>query len=418
MDDPTGDAHAFDAINLYFNEAADIVDLEEDMRSVLTTTYREIAVQVPVRLDSGDLIVATGYRVQHNGARGPYKGGIRYHPAANLDETRALAALMTWKTALLDLPFGGAKGGIQVDPSNMSQGERQRMTKRFAKGIDHVIGPYRDIPAPDMNTNEQTMAWMMDAFGGIHGHTPAVVTGKPVALGGTEGRHDATGQGVIDVLRAYCRYEGLDIEGLRLVIQGYGNVGAAAAREAVKHGCLVVAVSDQFGGVANDKGLDIERLDEIMAGGGIVANYDGPHDEVGNAELLELSCSALVPAAIDNQIREDNADNLRAGLVVEAANNPTTPAGDKILRSRGIPVLPDILANAGGVTGSYFEWTMNVQQFQWKTERFRTELADRMAAAYDATRAFADERACTLRQAAFAIGLQRVAEASRLRGYV
>jgi glutamate dehydrogenase (NAD(P)+) len=418
MGDRAGTRSSFDAVNLYFNEAADIVDLDEDMRAILTTTYREISVQVPVRLDDGELIVATGYRVQHNGARGPYKGGIRYHPAANLDETRALAALMTWKTALLDLPFGGAKGGIEVDPSNMSLDERQRMTKRFTKGIHHMIGPYRDIPAPDVNTNEQTMAWMMDAYGGIHGYSPAVVTGKPVAIGGTEGRQTATGQGVIDVIRAHCRHEGVEMEDLSLAIQGFGNVGDAAAREAVEQGFRVVAVADVHGGIAHPTGLDVDRVHQIVAEGGTVVDYDGPHDLVSNDELLEVDCSVLVPAAIDDQIHGDNADRLRTQLVVEAANNPTTPGGDKILRSRGIPVIPDILANAGGVTGSYFEWTMNVQQFQWKTERFRAELADRLAAAYNVTRAFADDKDCTLRQAAFAIGLQRVAEAERLRGHI
>jgi glutamate dehydrogenase (NAD(P)+) len=409
---------AFEAVTLYFDEAAALIDLDDDMRSILTTTYREIAVQVPVRLDDGRLIVATGYRVQHNGARGPYKGGVRYHPTVDLDEVRALAALMTWKTALLDLPFGGAKGGVSIDPTGLNRGEQLRLTRRFVTGISHLIGPYRDIPAPDVNTNAQTMAWMMDAYSAMHGYTPAIVTGKPVALGGAPGREDATGRGVVDVLEAHVRHDGGTLAGLRLAVQGFGNVGSAAARQAASRGGTVVAASDEFGGIAWPAGLDVEALAAVVGAGGRVGDYDGEHDVITNDELLTYDCDVLLPAALGAQIHEGNADLVRASVVIEAANYPTTPKADRVLHDRGVVVIPDVLANAGGVTGSYFEWTMNVQQFRWKLERFQSELADKLGLAYTATRTFADDHACTLRQAAFAIGIQRVAEASHLRGYI
>ena len=410
---------AFEAVNLYFQEAARIIDLDEDMYAILTTTYREISVQVPVRLDNGDLIVAQGYRVQHNGARGPYKGGVRYHPNANLDEVRALASLMTWKTALLDVPFGGAKGGIAIDPTHMSSTELQRMTRRFTNGISHVIGVYRDIPAPDMNTNAQTMAWMMDAFSQSHGYSPASVTGKPLSLGGQPGREAATGRGVIDVLEEHANAHDIDLSDLRVAIQGFGNVGSFAAIEAARRGCRVVAVSDVHGGVHSPVGLPVDELVRIVRAGGSVADIgDSRVDKLTNEELLVLDCDVLIPAALDEQVHEGNADHVRAKVVVEAANYPTTPNADKILGDRGITVVPDILANAGGVTGSYFEWTANIQQMVWGLDQFNAKLREHMVRAYDATAAFAEAHHCTMRQAAFAIGIQRVAEASRMRGYI
>jgi glutamate dehydrogenase (NAD(P)+) len=410
---------AFEAVNRYVDEAARLVDLDDAMYSVLTSTYREISVQIPVRLDSGDVIVARGYRVQHNGARGPYKGGVRYHPTTDLEEVRALASLMTWKTALVDVPFGGAKGGIEIDPTPMSPAELQRMTRRFANGIHHVIGPYRDIPAPDMNTNAQTMAWMMDAYSAHHGYTPAIVTGKPVDLGGAPGREAATGRGVVDVLEAHAERRGLVFAGLRLAIQGFGNVGSWVAREAAARGCTVVAVSDVHGGVRHDEGLDVAALVEAVAAGGRVRDTPQPGvDQIENDELLTGPCDVLVPAALGQVIGGDNAAEVQASVVLEAANYPVTPDGDKVLGDRGITVVPDVLANAGGVTGSYFEWSQNIQQFRWKEERFNAELRDRMRLAYAATADTAAELGCTLRQAAFAIGIRRVAHASRLRGYV
>jgi glutamate dehydrogenase (NAD(P)+) len=408
---------AHEAVNRYFAQAATILDLDEELHAILTTPYREITVQVPVRLDDGDLIVVRGYRVQHNGARGPYKGGIRYHPTADLDEVRALASLMTWKTALLDLPFGGAKGGVEVDPTVLSQGELQRLTRRFTNGIQHVLGVYRDIPAPDVNTNAQVMAWMMDAFSSTHGYSPAIVTGKPLDLGGAPGREAATGRGCVYVLDAHCTHHGMDLRGQRVAIQGFGNVGSWTARELHERGATVVAVSDVHGAVVDPAGLDVPALVTLVSSGRSVIDADRG-DIIGNETLLELDCDVLIPAALGEVITDANADRIHAPLVVEAANYPVTPGADKILRDRGTIVIPDILANAGGVTGSYFEWTQNIQQFTWKEERFTAELLDRMQGAYRFTQAFAEEHSVTLRQAAYAIGIRRVADAAKLRGYI
>lgn len=408
---------AHQAVTRYFEEAAAIIALEDEMSAVLTSSYREVASQVPVRRDDGSLLVLRGFRVQHNGARGPYKGGIRYHPTVDLDEVRALASLMTWKTALLDIPFGGAKGGIEVDPTDMSEREREEMTRRFTKSIHHVLGAYRDIPAPDVNTNAQTMAWMMDAYSQLHGYTPACVTGKPVALSGAPGRASATGRGAIDVLEAWCEHTDRPIDGLRIAIQGYGNVGSWAATTAVERGATVVAVSDVGGGVYDPSGLDVPLLCKTVAEGGFVADA-GVGETISNDELLALECDVLIPAALGQVITDQNAADVRASVVLEGANYPVTPDGDVILNDRGIVVIPDILANAGGVTGSYFEWTMNIQQFTWKMSVFNDELADRLRMAYERTHAFADAHDCTLRRAAYSIGVQRVADAARLRGYV
>ena len=408
---------AHEAVNQYFAQAAAILDLDPELHAVLTTPYREIAVQVPVRLDDGDLIVARGYRVQHNGARGPYKGGIRYHPTADLNEVRALASLMTWKTALLDVPFGGAKGGVEIDPTVLSATELQRLTRRFTNGIHHVLGVYRDIPAPDMNTNAQVMAWMMDAFSALHGYSPAIVTGKPLDLGGAPGREAATGRGCTYILDAWCGHNQRALEDLRVAIQGFGNVGSWMARELVERGARVVAVSDVHGGLLNESGIDIPALVAHVATGASVPAAAGG-DPISNEELLEVQCDVLVPAALGEVITDGNADRVRAEVVLEAANYPVTPGGDKILGDRGIVVIPDILANAGGVTGSYFEWSQNIQQFTWKEDRFNAELLDKMQGAYRDTQAFADEHQVSLRHAAYAIGIQRVADAVKLRGYI
>ena len=408
---------AHEAVNQYFSQAATILDLDAELHAILTTPYREIAVQVPVRLDDGDLIVARGYRVQHNGARGPYKGGVRYHPTADLNEVRALASLMTWKTALVDVPFGGAKGGVEIDPTVLSADELQRLTRRFTNGIHHVLGVYRDIPAPDMNTNAQVMAWMMDAFSATHGYSPAIVTGKPLDLGGAPGREAATGRGCTYVLDAWCVHNKRALKDLRVAIQGFGNVGSWMARELHERGASVIAISDVHGGTVNTAGIDIPQVVAHLAGGGPLAS-SGAGDAVTNEELLELDCDVLVPAALGEVITDDNADRVQASVVLEAANYPVTPGADKILRDRGIVVIPDILANAGGVTGSYFEWSQNIQQFTWKEERFNAELLDKMQGAYRSTQSFADDNEVPLRQAAYAIGIQRVADAVKLRGYI
>ena len=417
MSTPQDPLSAHEAVTCYFQGAAELIQLEDEMFPVLSSSYREVAAQIPVRLDDGDLLVLRGYRVQHNGARGPYKGGIRYHPTVDLDEVRALAALMTWKTALLDIPFGGAKGGVEVDPSTLSKRELETLTRRFTQAIKHVLGPYRDIPAPDVNTNAQTMAWLMDAYSSVHGYTPACVTGKPVDLGGAKGRESATGRGCIDVLEAWCEHTGTPFQGLRIAVQGFGNVGSWAAAIAADRGAVIVAASDVHGGVHCDTGLDVAKLvDATRAGGSIVETADG--DQISNEELIATECDVLLPAALGQVLTGENAHTVRARVVLEGANYPTTPQADDVLEGAGVTVIPDILANAGGVTGSYFEWTMNIQQFDWKLDRFNDELRSRMQDAYRRTQSFADDRDCTLRRAAFAIGVQRVADAARLRGYV
>ncbi|WP_205856721.1 Glu/Leu/Phe/Val family dehydrogenase [Phytoactinopolyspora endophytica] len=406
------------AVRLYVDNAARAVGLEDDVAQVLGSSYREVTVQVPLRRDDGSLLVAQGYRVQHNGARGPYKGGLRYHPEADLDEVRALASLMTWKTALLDLPFGGAKGGLQVDPRHLSERELQTLTRKFALSLSHVLGVYRDIPAPDVNTNAQVMAWFMDAYSGRHGYSPAAVTGKPIDLGGAPGREAATGRGLVYVLEAAARRWGWDLAGRRVVVQGFGNVGTWAARDLEALGARVVAVSDIGGGVFNDNGLDVSRLIETVAAGGSVVDSDTPHTKLSNDEVLTLDCDILVPAALGGCITGANAADIRASLVVEGANHPVSPAADEILADRGVRVIPDILANGGGVTGSYFEWTQNIQQFQWKEDRFNTELRDRLDRAFNDVAEYSESHECTYRLASYSIALERVARAVRLRGYV
>ncbi len=404
-----------DAALHFFDRAADLIDLADDMRRVLSSSYRETTVQVPVHTSDG-LRVFEGYRVQHNGARGPYKGGIRYHPDADIGEVRALAQLMTWKTALLQVPFGGAKGGIKVDASDLDERERQELTRRFIGSIHHVLGPYRDIPAPDMNTNPQVMAWIMDEYSRSHGYTPAIVTGKPLAFGGAPGRLAATGRGLVDVLEAAMKRWNQSLDGATVAIQGFGNVGSWAAQVAVERGAVVTAISDIHGGVHDPTGIDVVEASRLAAAGEPVASVGG--DAISNEELLTIDCDILVPAALGEVIHEGNADQVRARIVAEGANHPTTPSADAVLDDRGVRVIPDILANGGGVTGSYFEWTQNIQQFTWKEERFNTELADRLTRAFDEVATVAEQRKVSLRLASFAVAVERVATASRLRGYV
>jgi glutamate dehydrogenase (NAD(P)+) len=406
-----------ESVNAFFDRGAQLVHLKDEMYDVLKTSYREVQVQVPVRMDDGSLEVFTGYRIQHNGARGPYKGGIRYHPLADLDEVRALASLMTWKTALVDIPFGGAKGGITVDPSGMSPREIERMTRRFTNAIGHVLGVNRDIPAPDMNTNAQVMAWIMDAFSATHGYSPACVTGKPPDLGGAPGRESATGRGVVYVLEQAAKHWGYDLSSCRVAIQGFGNVGSWVARGLDELGVKVVAVSDVQGAVHRSDGLPIDRLVKLSQSRRSVTESTEV-EQIDNEELLECDCDVLIPAALGDVITEANAEKIRAEIIVEAANHPTTTEADAILVGAGKRVIPDLLANAGGVTGSYFEWTQNIQQFKWKEDRFNEELRDVMVRALGVTLDFAESRDVSLRDAAFAIGIERVARASKMRGYV
>ena len=411
---------ADEMVNRYFAEAAETMDLGDEFHEVLQTSYRETDVQVPVHLDNGGLAVYRGYRVQHNGARGPYKGGIRYHPAVDINEVRALASLMTWKTALLDLPFGGAKGGVNVDPGDLSERELEALTRRFTASISHVLGPYRDVPAPDMNTNPQVMAWLMDAYSAKEGYTPAIVTGKPLAFGGAPGRREATGRGVIYTLERALEREGRTLDGVRIAIQGFGNVGTWAALTAVEKGATVIAVSDIGGGVRRDDGLDIDACVSVVESGRSVATaLDGlDADPLDGGEILTIDCDVLIPAALGEVITTDNADDVRAEWIVEGANNPTTPDADMQLHGRGVNIIPDILANGGGVTGSYFEWTQNIQQFRWDEDEFNKRLQKRMRAAVDTTFDAAEKWDVRPRRAAFAVAIERVAEAAHMRGYV
>ena len=407
----------FEAVTLFFDRAAEHINLPDEMRDVLRTSYRELAVQVPVRMDGGTLHVFRGYRVQHNAARGPYKGGIRYHPDADLDEVRALAALMTWKTAVVDIPFGGAKGGVQCDPLRMSEGEKQRLTRRFTQMISYILGVNRDVPAPDMNTDAQTMAWMMDAYSSRYGYTPAIVTGKPVELGGSLGRDAATGRGVVYCLGEAASDLGLDLDGATVAIQGFGNVGSWTARLIGELGCKVVALSDVRGGIHRDAGIDVQAVYDHLRETGSVVDAPGTQT-ITNEELLELDVDVLIPAALDRVITADNADRVRGRVLVEAANHPVSPAGDAILRDKGVVVIPDILANAGGVTVSYFEWVQNIQQFRWEEDQVNAELRKTMSKAWKNVHARSTVDAIPLRLAAFAIAVEKVDRAARLRGYV
>ncbi|MEX1254331.1 MAG: Glu/Leu/Phe/Val dehydrogenase dimerization domain-containing protein [Dehalococcoidia bacterium] len=400
-----------------FEEAANGLDLEEEVRLLLRMPHRELHVEVPVRMDDGTVHVFPGYRVQHNGARGPYKGGLRYHPQADLDEVRTLAALMTWKCALVDLPFGGAKGGVQCDPTAMSSSELNRLTRRYTQNIAHLIGVNRDIPAPDMGTNAQTMAWMMDAYGQLNGYTPGIVTGKPVELGGSAGRDAAPGRGVFLVLRALCEDLGRDPNSTSVVVQGFGQVGSWAARLSHDAGFRIVAVSDISGGLHNESGIDVPALTAHVASGGTVAAFsNGEH--VSNEELLALPCDVLIPAAAGDVVTAANAGSVRAKIVIEAANHPLSYGADVSLAERGVLVVPDILANAGGVIVSYFEWTQNIQQFRWELDHVNRELERMLLPAYRAVRTLAEERNVTMRRAAYLIAVERVARAIRLRGFV
>ena len=407
----------FQAVNIFYDRAAERVGVPDDMRELLRTPWRELRVEVPVRMDDGRLRVFIGYRVQHNGARGPYKGGVRYHPEADIDEVRALASLMTWKTSVVDVPFGGAKGGVQVDPAELTESELNRLTRMYTQNISHIIGVNRDIPAPDMNTNAQTMAWMMDAYSRIYGHSPAIVTGKPVELGGSYGREAATGRGAVYALMSWARRAEVDFQGMTVAIQGFGNVGSWTARCITEAGCKVVAVSGIKGGVYNRRGLDIEALLTHYRESRGVPGFPGA-EAISNEELLELPVDILVPAAVGGVLHQGNAPKVSAKIIIEGANHPTTPAADEILPERGVVVLPDIVANAGGVIVSYFEWAQNIQEFRWEESRVNEELWRLMRQAVNAVWERSQQERVTLREAAFMIGVERVTRAAQLRGFV
>jgi glutamate dehydrogenase (NAD(P)+) len=400
----------------YFNEAASLLDLDSGMRRLLTRPSRQIIFSLPFQRDNGELEVFTGYRVQYNFARGPAKGGIRYHPGVTLDEVTALAFWMTWKCAVVDLPFGGGKGGVTCDPTVLSPGELERITRRYAAELVEVVGPDKDVPAPDVGTTPQIMAWFMDTYS-MHRreHVPGVVTGKPLEIGGSRGRVEATGRGVSLLGLAQMQHMGLDANGARVVVQGFGNVGSIAAKLFAEAGCTIVAISDVTGGYYNPKGIDVPGAIAYAQEHHSLDGYRGG-ERVTNGELLELPCEVLVPAALEKQLTVENAARIEAKLIVEGANGPTTPEADHIFKQRGVVVIPDILANAGGVTVSYFEWAQDRAGYFWKESEVNERLADVLLDNYTKIRQLAQARSVPMRTAAYMIAIDRVVQSMLIRG--
>jgi glutamate dehydrogenase (NAD(P)+) len=403
--------------HFYFTKAADQLGLTDRVRTILLTPNRVVKVEIVTESDSGELLHHFGYRVQHNRARGPAKGGLRYHPSMDEDHAMALANLMTWKTAVVDVPFGGAKGGIDCDPSKLSVKELNEVTRTFVTGIKEVIGPTLDIPAPDVNTNSTVMGWIMDAYSEYYGFSPGVVTGKPLQLFGSPGRDEATGRGVMYALDEALREKGKTLAGITVALQGFGNVGSHAARLIAEQGGQIVAVGDHLGGVCRKDGLDVPALVEWTARHGSVKGFPGG-DAFESADVITWDADVLIPAALEDAITKENAGDVRASVIVEGANGPTTPEADEILNERGVTVVPDILANAGGVTVSYFEWAQNIQQYRWELERVNSELEKIMRRAYAAVRGVANEMRIDLRTAAFVLAIRRVGEAALARRHV
>ena len=396
---------------------ADLLHLNGGVREVLKMPKRELTVNFPVRMDDGSFRVYTGYRVQYNMARGPTKGGIRYHPQVTLDEVRALAAWMTWKCAVVNIPYGGAKGGVICDPKHMNIGELERLTRRYASEIAPIIGPEVDIPAPDVYTDAQTMAWIMDTYSMQKGYSvPGVVTGKPISIGGSEGRGEATGRGCSYVVREAAKELGLKLKGASVAIQGFGNAGSVASKIlADEQGTKIVAVSDTKGGITNPDGLNPHALDEHKRKTGSVVGFPGSKP-IANEEILTMKCDVLIPAALENQLSAKNADKVQAKIVAEAANGPTLPEADTILFQKGITVLPDILANAGGVTVSYFEWAQDLQGFFWTLDEVNQRLERVMVGSYADMRKQAKAHSVHNRTGAYLLAIQRVVDAIRIRG--
>ena len=402
-----------------FERAADLLDLSANWRRLIRTPFREMKVEVPLYREDGTFEVFTGYRIQHNGARGPFKGGIRFSSLVDEQEVKALAETMTYKTALVDIPFGGGKGGVNVDPPNLTDRELEHVTRRYVSRIHLLLGPNRDVPAPDMGTNAQTMAWIVDQYGRQHGYNPAVVTGKPLELGGSPGREQATGRGVMLITLAAAKdYLGKAPADLRVAVQGFGNVGMNAALLLAERGATVVAVSDHTGGYHKADGLDLDGLvAHVRREGGdrTLRGYDGA-DAVSGDEFMGVDCDVLVPAAVESAIHHENVDSVQAELVVEGANLPVTPQADQVLRDRGVLVVPDILANAGGVIVSYFEWSQNFQQYRWSEADVNERLERILLKAYHDVREKMDALGSTMREAAFALAIGRVVKAEKLRG--
>jgi glutamate dehydrogenase (NAD(P)+) len=413
---PREELNPFRIAQIQFDIAAEVLKLDPGLRQVLRTPKRVLEVSLPTKMDNGQVKVMTGFRVQHNVSRGPGKGGIRYHPGVTLDEVKALAAWMTWKTAVVNVPFGGAKGGIICDPKRMSKSELERMTRRFASEILPIIGPDQDIPAPDMYTDSQTMAWIMDTYSMMVGHTvPGVVTGKPISIGGSLGRGEATAQGLVYVVEEACKVKKISLRGATVAIQGFGNAGATAARLLADKKAKIIALSDTRGGVTNSRGIDPIKAIRYKERSGTVVGMPGA-SRVSNDDLLTMKCDILVPAALESVITLQNAEAVKARIVAEAANGPTTPHADEILARRGITVLPDILANAGGVTVSYFEWVQDRQGFFWREREVNERLQDVMESSFDQVVRYREAHKVNNRIAAYMVAIDRVAQALRLRG--
>jgi glutamate dehydrogenase (NAD(P)+) len=411
---------AYEIATANFNRAADLLGLSDEWRTLIRTPFREMRVEVPLHREDGSMVLFTGYRVQHNGSRGPFKGGIRFSPLVDFDEVRALAETMTYKTALVNVPFGGGKGGVNCDPRTLTKLELEHVTRRYVSRIHLILGPSRDVPAPDLGTNAQVMAWIVDQYGRQHGHSPAVVTGKPLEMGGSPGREQATGRGVMITALEAAKDMGMAPSELRVAVQGFGNVGMNAALLLAEAGCTIVAVSDVAGGLHNPDGLDIgdiQRYKERAGGDGTIEGYAAPGvEKVAHADFMGVDCDVLIPAAIESAINEENVDSVKAKIVVEGANLPITPEADQRLIDRGVLIVPDILANAGGVTVSYFEWSQNFQQYTWEESEVNERLEKVMLKAYRAVVGRAQSLGSTLREAAFALAIDRLVTAEKLRG--
>jgi glutamate dehydrogenase (NAD(P)+) len=407
-----------EVVEHHFNWAWDALGLPDDIRDVFWEPYREVSVQIPIKLADRATRVFHGYRIQHNGARGPYKGGIRFHPEVDIDEVRALASMMTWKTAIAGVPFGGAKGGVNAPADQMDRAEVQRIARSFMDKIDKILGPTRDIPAPDVNTNAQVMAWMMDEYGKLHGHTPAIVTGKPISLEGSYGREAATGRGCVYMYREAAPRLGLSPKETTFVVQGFGNVGSWAARIMQELGATMVGVSDAHGQIRNDAGIDAEALYRHMhRDGGRLDEFPGA-ERIAAGDFYEIPCDVFFPAALGGMIHKDNAGVMQCRMIVEGANNPTTFNADEILEDKGVYIVPDLMANAGGVICSYFEWVQNLQHFRWDEREVNDKLGAVMRRTYREVSTRAEIEGLSLRKTAFKLAIERVVEASRTRGYI
>ncbi len=415
---PHPDSHSkfWQNAHLYFDRVYQTMNLDPVWRSVLSSPKRILTVSCPVKMDDGRIQVFTGYRAQHNNARGPFKGGIRYDETVNLDEVMALAMIQTWKNALVDLPYGGAKGGVVCNPRKLSMGEKERLTRRYTSEIMPVIGPRQDIPAPDAGTDAQVMSWVLDTYSMMVGHQElGVVTGKPVTLGGSVGREEATGRGVMNILRKFLATQNKTLEGMRVAIQGFGNVGSHTARLLHERGAIIVGITERASGIFDESGIEVDAALRFYKEMGSLKDFPNV-DAITNEELLTCECDVLIPAAMENTITAEVAPHIKARTLVEAANGPTTPEADEILRDNGVTLLPDILANAGGVTVSYFEWVQGLQNFFWDLKRVNDELQRVMERAFDEVNAKADAADCDYRTAAYTIAISRVAEACRLKG--